>query len=141
MLNFSSRGSRGVAVLKNREGRRPRRPPERGKKERAGERKALTGEKAATEFLDVVREELAGVDSRLQPSTSWRQASTSRRRFVASRAARVAPPPRDLATAAVAVGFDPEGWTRGLDLTVWAGLGNETAIFFFPEPGRNERRF
>jgi hypothetical protein len=113
-----------VTVLKNREGRRPRRPPERGKKERAGERKALTGEKDATEFLDVVQEELGGVDSRLQ-------SSTSRRRFVASRAARVAPPPRDLATAAVAVGFDPEGWTQGLDLTVWAGLGNETAMFFF----------
>jgi hypothetical protein len=65
------------------------RPPERGKKKRAGERKALTEEKAATEFLDVVREELADVDSRLQPSTSRRQASTSRRRFVTSRAARV----------------------------------------------------
>jgi hypothetical protein len=85
----------------------------------------------------VVREELAGVDSRLQPSTSRRQASTSRRRFLASRAARVAPPPRDLATVAVA-----RVRSRGVDTGIasdrvgWAG--NETAMFF-PEPGRNER--
>jgi hypothetical protein len=78
----------------------------------------------------VVREELAGVDSR-------RQASTSRRRFLASRAARVAPPPRDLATVAVA-----RVRSRGVDTGIasdrvgWAG--NETAMFF-PEPGRNER--
>jgi hypothetical protein len=70
MLNFSSRGSRGVTVLKNREGRRPRRPPERGKKERAVERKALTREKPAAEFLDAVGEELVGEDLRLHAMTS-----------------------------------------------------------------------
>jgi hypothetical protein len=107
----------------------------------------LTGEKAATEFLDVVREELAGVDSRLQPSTSGHQASTSRHRFVTSHAARVTSRlllatshPFSLELPQWLVGFDLEGWTWGSDLTVWAGLGNE-ADMFFPESGRNERQF
>jgi hypothetical protein len=28
------------------------------------------------------------------------------------------------------LGFDPEGWTRGLHLTVWAGLGTKPLCFF-----------
>jgi hypothetical protein len=107
-------GQESLRDLEGEETKRARSKPGHGAREggaakdRDGDGRARW-EKAATEFLDVVREELAAVDSRLQPSTSRRQASTSRRRFLASRAARVAPPPRDLATAAVAVGFDPEG--------------------------------
>jgi hypothetical protein len=91
-----------------------------GKEGGAGERKVLTGEKPAAEFLDAVREQLAGDDSR-------RQASTSRRRFVASPAASAASR-LHLTSFCLALqqqlllGFDPEGDTGiGSHRVGWAG--------------------
>jgi hypothetical protein len=39
------------------------------------------------------------------------------------------------------VGFDPEGGTRGLDLTVRAELRNESAVVFFPSRTKTNATF